>query len=864
MKLNKVVLAVVWCISIAFAGEPQIVVPDFQVNEAGGAGKLDKYNPMLKQINDDRMILVWVDKRYGRFEKIFGQLYTLQGDKIGANQQLTYIDSIYTTSSPAVTPGENGEFLLTWQGNDHHGYFAQLFDKDANPLAPYFSIHEGEYSRSFFDNICVDYHSRFHIVWNKNAENDTSFVFMTTLDESGTNKEKTIILKKSLNRTFSNLTMSYHKNGEFLLTCWEPDSLGYMHLTSQVFDTNGNPVNEPQKLLKTEGFYFKTKCIDVDEGFVVPVFKFNDNNFARPEFLRISLQGELITTPLDSVGQEVSGVNVISKTNNNTFYITWQESDYNNMNFIKSQEFSGSCEALGDPFVLYESDYDPFKNRVVLGNAIYVNNQINFCVTKHMDYNYELFTYNYSLSNNKLDENEPVDDFIGFASQKNPRVMVDANKDFRVFWRDDRFERANYDIFEQGFNIKGERKGNNLNLTQGSSICGQQNIFNLSDTGFLMTWIEKKDDTHVISVQQYSSSLEAVGKKIELKENNVYLIGGCPQIASLPKGPNIVCFTERGDMNDYTSFLLFDKQGNSIGEKVQLDDMPYRNSVHPFNDTTFIVLGEWVDCFFQMVSSKGVLGINVDFDGQENLFFNPVEKYLLGFSYKNLQMIMQRFNVDGSKLDSAKVTFDEIDGYEPGLPRVLFDSIGNFVVTWTQDSFNINNYPVPYLWGQYFNRQAEPVGSRFLIKENFYFQEYDLAYENNILFLSWEGFNDDQFDMYSENDIWARILDLTPVITSVEENSVDLQQPHTFQLLQNYPNPFNPVTQIRYSLAEASRVNLTIYDTLGRNVRTLIDARQSAGYHNVDVDAGKLPSGVYFYKLQCGSQVQTRKMLLLR
>ena len=88
--------------------------------------------------------------------------------------------------------------------------------------------------------------------------------------------------------------------------------------------------------------------------------------------------------------------------------------------------------------------------------------------------------------------------------------------------------------------------------------------------------------------------------------------------------------------------------------------------------------------------------------------------------------------------------------------------------------------------------------------------------------------------------------------------------PRIFELAQNYPNPFNPSTAIRYGLPNRSHVLLTIYNTLGQQVAVLQNGEQEAGYHEVKFDATNLSSGVYFYRLEAGSFVQTRKLLLLR
>jgi len=88
--------------------------------------------------------------------------------------------------------------------------------------------------------------------------------------------------------------------------------------------------------------------------------------------------------------------------------------------------------------------------------------------------------------------------------------------------------------------------------------------------------------------------------------------------------------------------------------------------------------------------------------------------------------------------------------------------------------------------------------------------------------------------------------------------------PVAYSLEQNYPNPFNPSTTIRFSLPERSRVNLAVYNNLGQQVAVLQNGEQEAGYHEVTFDASRLPSGVYFYRLQAGSYVETRKLCLVR
>jgi photosystem II stability/assembly factor-like uncharacterized protein len=93
---------------------------------------------------------------------------------------------------------------------------------------------------------------------------------------------------------------------------------------------------------------------------------------------------------------------------------------------------------------------------------------------------------------------------------------------------------------------------------------------------------------------------------------------------------------------------------------------------------------------------------------------------------------------------------------------------------------------------------------------------------------------------------------------------VENQTPTSYNLSQNYPNPFNPVTKINFDIPKQGLVTLKIYDVLGRLVTTLVDEVKNAGSYSVDFNAEKLSSGTYFYKLESGDFVTTKKMTLIK
>jgi len=88
--------------------------------------------------------------------------------------------------------------------------------------------------------------------------------------------------------------------------------------------------------------------------------------------------------------------------------------------------------------------------------------------------------------------------------------------------------------------------------------------------------------------------------------------------------------------------------------------------------------------------------------------------------------------------------------------------------------------------------------------------------------------------------------------------------PEQFRLAQNYPNPFNPSTVISFQLPVSSDVKLEVFDLLGRSVALLVNEKREAGSYSVSWDASRMPSGIYFARMQAGETLLSRKMVLIK
>ena len=102
----------------------------------------------------------------------------------------------------------------------------------------------------------------------------------------------------------------------------------------------------------------------------------------------------------------------------------------------------------------------------------------------------------------------------------------------------------------------------------------------------------------------------------------------------------------------------------------------------------------------------------------------------------------------------------------------------------------------------------------------------------------------------------------TSILVDITEEAEKI--PAEYSLSQNYPNPFNPTTNIKFALSKPAPTKISVYDLLGRTIQTLLNRKLESGYYEINFNGDNLPSGVYLYRIQSGSFVKTKKMLLMK
>jgi hypothetical protein len=208
-----------------------------------------------------------------------------------------------------------------------------------------------------------------------------------------------------------------------------------------------------------------------------------------------------------------------------------------------------------------------------------------------------------------------------------------------------------------------------------------------------------------------------------------------------------------------------------------------------------------------------------------------------------------------------------------------FASLGNNGLVYVNDGLNmmyVLDISGNIKW--YFKLAQEKIaGDNFqdLYEEIF---GVPMVTDNNLIFLrttfgQFYMFKDDYKSDLDESLVpqWAtfkgsnkrtgnRISDFPSTIN----NSTINELVKTFELKQNYPNPFNPTTKIKYMLAEKSKVNIKVFDILGKEIVELVNEVKDFGSNETIFDASNLPSGVYFYRIRTENFIDTKKMILLR
>ena len=180
----------------------------------------------------------------------------------------------------------------------------------------------------------------------------------------------------------------------------------------------------------------------------------------------------------------------------------------------------------------------------------------------------------------------------------------------------------------------------------------------------------------------------------------------------------------------------------------------------------------------------------------------------------------------------------------------------------------------PYFWSSFLTNSDSSVYHFSNLPDFTKIRSYEIicaGWVDSVWFSNEKGMYRRVSDYYWQcgisSDFYTRNVELIDGPNSINQDYLNI--PDNFTLYQNYPNPFNPTTKIKYEIPDQARNNISIvtlkvYDILGREVSTLVNEEKPVGEYEVEFSGSGLTSGIYFYMLQSGEYVETKKMVLLK
>ena len=329
-----------------------------------------------------------------------------------------------------------------------------------------------------------------------------------------------------------------------------------------------------------------------------------------------------------------------------------------------------------------------------------------------------------------------------------------------------------------------------------------------------------------------------------------------------------VYMTDENNLSDTTSFLLTVSSVNDPPTIAPVDDISF-----PEDGTGSIVLNvsdaDSDDLLYNFYSNLPIFEFNLI---EDSLFISPLLNW-------NGQANLTVFVSDGENSNniSLGITVTPVND-----PPSEFDLISPTVV----DTFEVNistDETIPFTWAS-----SNDVDSDVTYKLT-----VTLDYPGNVYTQDYQNITDSSTSISTYEyaafmtDLNLSLWNIDYIVESTDEEFTVISQegefvfqntslsidgkiiPEAFVLHQNYPNPFNPITSLRYDLPEDGFVNITIYDMMGRIVKTLVNSSQTAGYKSVQWHATNdrnepVSAGLYLYTIQAVKFRQTKKMVLLK
>jgi len=820
---------------------------DFRVNDDAGSSFQEFPSIAMDAYGD--FIICWQDGRNGDYD-IYAQRYSMVGDRVGVNLRVN--DDVGTSWQryPSVSMDAYGDFIICWQDGRSGDYdiYAQRYNMVGDRVGINSRVNDDAgASNQWYPSVAMDVDGGFAICWGDERNGwDNPDIYAQRYNSSGETLETNFKVNNDVGTSRQGSpSIAMDLEGDFVI-CWVDDRNGEWDydIYAQRYSSTGDTLRANFRVNDDSGASyqcFPSVSTDLNGDFVICWEDWRNGEWDYDIYAqRYSNLGGTLGANFkvnDNTGTSGQYSASVSMDAYGDFIICWQDSRNSDLD-IYAQRYNSSGDTLGTNFKV-NNDVG-MSCQDALSIAMDADGNFVICWQDERNGNSDIYAQRYSSSGDTLGGNFRVNDDAGSSWQWYPSVAMGRNSGFVICWGDERNGWDNPDIYAQRFNSLGDSLDRNFRVNDNGAGDWQWSPSVAMDAGgdFVICWVDSRNGDRDIYAQRYSSSGDRLGTDFRVNDDAGTSNQWYPSVAMDVDGGFAICWGD--ERNGWDNPDIYAQRYNSSGETLETN-FKVNNDVG--------------------TNGQGYPSMAMDTDGNFVICWQDERN-------GNSDIYAQRYSSSGDTLGGNFRVNDDAGSSWQWYPSVAMGRNSGFVICW-QDARN-GDWNI---YAQRYHADGTRWGGNYLVNQRPDVPNPDqlhpsIALNNDRIVFTWEDIRRSKgWDIYAKVVSW----DWDKVDEKEDENSL----PQDFALFQNYPNPFNSTTAISYQLSAVRlhRTSLKIYNTLGQEVKTLVNEEQPAGNYQVlwdgrDSSGKQVASGVYFCRLEVtGGRFKvekTRKMVILR
>jgi hypothetical protein len=869
--------------TIASLPDSLVLLQDFRINDIAGKGSLGQTDPDVATGRDGNGVLAWIDGRAGDsyYRDLYCQRFSREKGFIGEN---IWVNEIVSTVSGfcSVAMDSAGGFLIVWtdERKGRKDVYGQRFSVSGERLGPNFKVNQISTVYVEAPNVAFCPDGRFVIVW-MTFEGIHAKIFS---NDGSTLAEDFVVSGPAQPYVeFSTPAVSiYGKQNLMIVWCqglrWEGAS--FNDIIAQQISMDGDLVGQPLMVNESSWRGDSTSpavSVDCNGNFVVA--------WKESEY-RSSLQARFFDKYHQPIGPSfqfatisATAYGVFTDSQCNTV-VWWTASD--------GQFWARRFSVNGDTMGVLNGFYDSTQTSYMAPSMVFFPSG-GFVIAWSVEQNYNADVFLRLFDKNGATVLSPtkVSDDSGANEQKLPAIVADENGNWGVVWED--FRNGNTyqpNIFARSLDSDGNTIRPDFQVDDGVGYVTGSPRLCMGDSGRIFAALpENRDSRDCIFLRRYASLRDTIGKSTTVGGVSGLQIEGI-ECAAASNGRFIAVWLGRenwttGEERAVYGIIL-DGNLNAVCPRITITDENLRlyyceapSAVLSNSKGDFIVFwsdgrnGEHNDdVFFQVVSGTGKKiggNVKVNSDITETsqscpaAVMLPDDRFVVSWTNRlnvypeKISIDIRLYNDDYLPIGETRELLSADEGMWPDFLRLVGDNMKTFCAVWMDALAN-------GVYGMFFDCEGGLKSPVYRMTDaDRGTQTFPAAAStSDRIFLTWS----DNRTGTTGTDIWGKAIKWMKPEGSAPG---DMTGTGDIQISRNFPNPFSRTSIIQYQLITNATVQVKVFDTVGRLVKTPVHQFMDAGIHTLVLNSSDFSTGVYLCQfLANGRKAAVQKILVVK